>query len=113
MTDSHYKLLRLLDQDPSLSQRQLSRALGISLGKTNYCLKALIEKGWIKANNFRRSENKLGYAYLLTPEGIEQKARLTRQFLKRKMEEYEELRQEIRQLKREAFRLDSSTGDPK
>lgn len=101
MTDSHYKLMRLIEQNPELSQRELARALGISLGKANYCIQALIAKGWVKANNFRNSTNKLGYAYLLTPEGIEQKAVLTRNFLKRKMKEYEALQQEIEQLQKD------------
>ncbi|MDF1629702.1 MAG: MarR family EPS-associated transcriptional regulator [Alcanivoracaceae bacterium] len=99
--DSHYKLMRLIEQNPELSQRELAKALGVSLGKANYCVKALIEKGWVKANNFRSSKNKLSYAYLLTPEGIEQKARLTRNFLQRKMQEYEALQQEIRQLQKD------------
>ncbi|MCC1495739.1 MarR family EPS-associated transcriptional regulator [Alcanivorax sp. 1008] len=99
--DSHYKLMRLIEQNPELSQRELAKALGVSLGKANYCVKALIEKGWVKANNFRSSKNKLSYAYLLTPEGIEQKALLTRNFLQRKMQEYEALQQEIRQLKKD------------
>lgn len=101
MTDAHYKLMRLIEQNPELSQRELAKALGVSLGKANYCIQALIEKGWIKANNFRHSTNKLGYAYLLTPEGIEQKAVLTKNFLQRKMQEYEALQQEIRELKKD------------
>lgn len=75
--------------------------MNISLGKTNYCLKALVEQGWIKANNFKNSKNKIAYAYLLTPEGIDQKAKLTRQFLKRKVDEYKQLKAEIAQLKGE------------
>lgn len=101
MTDAHYKLLKLIEQNPDLSQRELAKAMGISLGKANYCIKALIEKGWVKANNFRHSHNKLGYAYLLTPEGIEQKAVLTKKFLQRKIREYETLQKEIRELKRD------------
>lgn len=101
MTDAHYKLMRLIERNPELSQRELAKALGVSLGKANYCIQALIEKGWIKANNFRHSTNKLGYAYLLTPEGIEQKAVLTKNFLQRKMQEYEALQQEIRDLKKD------------
>ena len=102
--ESHLKVLRLLESDPGLSQRELSRALGISLGKTNYCMRALLDKGLIKMQNFRNSENKLGYAYLLTPAGISTKSELTRKFLKLKMREYEILRQEIEQLKIEADR---------
>jgi len=101
MTDSHYKLMRLIENNPELSQRELAKAMGISLGKANYCIKALIEKGWVKANNFRHSTNKLGYAYLLTSEGIEQKAILTKKFLQQKIKEYEALQQEIRVLKQD------------
>ncbi len=100
--ESHLKVLRLLESDPGLSQRELSRALGISLGKTNYCMRALLDKGLIKMQNFRNSESKLGYAYLLTPAGIAAKAELTRDFLKIKMREYEALKQEIEQLQSEA-----------
>ncbi|MFC4296745.1 MarR family EPS-associated transcriptional regulator [Castellaniella hirudinis] len=100
--ESHLKVLRLLESDPGLSQRDLSRALGISLGKTNYCMRALLDKGLIKMQNFRNSENKLGYAYLLTPAGIAAKTDLTRNFLKIKMREYETLKQEIEQLRRES-----------
>lgn len=99
--ESHLKVLRLLESDPGLSQRDLSRALGISLGKTNYCMRALLDKGLIKMQNFRGSDNKLGYAYLLTPAGITARAELTRSFLKIKMREYEVLKQEIDQLRRE------------
>lgn len=100
--DTHYALMRLIEQQPDLSQRELAEALGVSVGKVNYCLRALIERGWIKANNFRNSQNRAGYLYLLTPEGIKQKAVLTKRFLKRKMAEYEQLKQEIQQLKKEA-----------
>lgn len=85
-----------------MSQREIARELGISLGKANYCLKALLEKGWIKARNFRNSHNKLAYSYLLTPRGIENKARLTLAFLERKREEFESIRKEIELLSREA-----------
>lgn len=100
--ESHLKVLRLLEADPSLSQRDLSEALGVSLGKTNYCIRALLDKGLIKMQNFRNSQNKLAYAYLLTPAGIVAKADLTASFLKIKMQEYEVLRQEIEDLQREA-----------
>ena len=102
--DAHYKLLKLLEANPELSQRELARELGISLGKINYCLAALIGKGWIKARNFRNSQNKLGYAYLLTPRGIEQRAVLTANFLRRKTAEYDALKKEIAQLRREVDR---------
>lgn len=100
--ESHLKVLRLLEADPSLSQRDLAEALGVSLGKTNYCIRALLDKGLIKMQNFRNSQNKLAYAYLLTPAGIAARADLTTSFLKIKMQEYEVLRQEIEDLRREA-----------
>ncbi len=96
-----YALIKQLEDDPSLTQRALSRTLGISLGKVNYCLKALAAKGWVKIRNFEKNPNKLGYAYLLTPAGLEAKARLTARFLRRKMEEYEKLQAEIEALRRE------------
>jgi EPS-associated MarR family transcriptional regulator len=99
-----YKLLRLLEPNPTLSQREVARELGISLGKVNYCLKALMNKGLIKAANFKNSRNKTAYLYLLTPHGLEEKARITRRFLQIKIQEYEALRQEIEQITREAER---------
>ena len=104
MEEAHYRLLRLLDASPSLTQRELARGMGVSLGKFNYCVNALIEKGWIKARNFRNSNNKLAYAYLLTPRGIEQKAAITVHFLRRKIAEYEALKREIDVLRREVDR---------
>jgi EPS-associated MarR family transcriptional regulator len=100
--DMHYKLMRLLEANPEMSQREVARELGISLGKVNYCLQALIKKGWIKASSFTNSQNKAAYMYLLTPRGIEQKATLTVRFLQAKVQEYEALRAEIRQIRREA-----------
>ncbi|MEW5902947.1 MAG: MarR family EPS-associated transcriptional regulator [Pseudomonadota bacterium] len=82
-----------------MSQRDLAKKLGISLGKVNFCLKALVEKGSVKIDNFRKSDNKLGYAYLLTPHGIEQKARMTVEFLQMKVREYERLKVEIDELR--------------
>jgi EPS-associated MarR family transcriptional regulator len=102
---TRYRLLKLLEENPELSQRQLARALGVSLGKINFCLTALIEKGLLKANNFRNSQNKLAYMYLLTPAGVEEKARITAQFLKYKVQEYEVLRSEIDELRKEAAKL--------
>jgi EPS-associated MarR family transcriptional regulator len=99
---THYDLLKTLESNPSLSQRDLSKRLGVSLGKVNFCLNALVEKGCLKVNNFRNSENKLAYAYVLTPRGIEERARMTVHFLRYKMQEYEQLRGEIEELKREA-----------
>ena len=97
-----YNLLKTLEENPSLSQRDLASHLGVSLGKVNFCLKALIGKGCLKVNNFRNSSNKLAYAYLLTPHGVEEKARMTVTFLKYKMMEYDKLRTEIEQLQFEA-----------
>ena len=103
MTDSeiHYLVLNQLDTDPHMTQRQLAVALGISLGKTNYVLKALMDVGWLKLGNFRRSNSKMGYAYLLTPVGVVEKAVITKQFLQRKRAEYERLALEIARLELE------------
>lgn len=95
------QLMRLLEGNPRVSQREVAFRFGISLGKVNYCLNALVHKGWIKAGRFRNSRNKSAYRYLLTARGIEQKALLTAQFLRRKTHEYETLRAEIEQLRRE------------
>lgn len=96
-----YGLLKTLEDNPSLSQRDLAKRLGVSLGKVNYCLNALVEKGCLKVGNFRNSSNKLAYVYLLTPYGVEHKAQMTLEFLQIKMQEYECLRTEIAELKRE------------
>ncbi|HAT53536.1 MAG TPA: MarR family EPS-associated transcriptional regulator [Betaproteobacteria bacterium] len=95
------RTLRLLEVNPHLTQRELASELGLSLGKTHYVVKALIDVGWLKLSNFRRSDNKLGYAYLLTPQGVLEKAAITRRFLIRKQAEYEKLRGEIEQLELE------------
>ncbi len=97
----HYKLLKLIEANPALQQREMAKALGVSLGKVNYCIQALVYKGLIKMDNFRRSDNKLAYSYLLTPSGIEAKTHLTVSFLKLKMAEYEAIRREIEDLRRE------------
>ncbi len=99
-----YSLLKNLEDNPALSQRDLAKRLGVSLGKVNFCLNALVAKGCLKVKNFRNSDNKLAYAYLLTPQGIEEKARLTVAFLKYKTQEYERLRAEIEDLRREVDR---------
>lgn len=99
--EMRYEIIRLLEANPEMSQRDVARELGISLGKANYCLRALVERGWIKVTNFKNSENRTAYLYLLTPRGIEEKASLTLRFLQRKMREYETLRIEIEQLRRE------------
>ncbi len=98
---SRLTVLRLLADQPGLSQRDLSRALGVSLGKTHYVLHALLDKGLLKAHNFRRSDNKIAYAYVLTPRGISEKLRMTRSFLRRKEVEFDVLRQTIAGLRSE------------
>lgn len=97
--DISLAILRTLERQPDISQRELATQMGVSLGKANYCLRALIEKGCVKLENFRRSNNKLAYAYILTPRGIEEKARVTHAFLRRKEAEYEHIRQEIEVLR--------------
>ena len=103
-----YKALKLLEANPELSQRQLSSALGVSLGKTHYVLKSLIDVGWVKLNNFRGSHNKLGYAYVLTPVGIVEKAAITVRFLARKQREYIELQAEIQALRAEVETIEEA-----
>ena len=98
----HYKLLKLIEANPAIQQREMAKAMGVSLGKANYCLKALVQKGLVKMDNFRRNDNKLAYSYLLTASGIEAKARLTVSFLKHKLAEYEAIRNEIEELQRDA-----------
>jgi EPS-associated MarR family transcriptional regulator len=100
--ESHLKALRLIESNPHMSQRDLAVAMGVSLGKTNYCIKALLDKGFIKMQNFRNSQNKRAYAYLLTPAGVEEKACIAVRFLKYKVQEYERLRAEIVELQLEA-----------
>lgn len=96
------RVLRVLDASPRLTQRDLAREMGVSLGKANYCLRALIGKGFVKVQNFRNSTNKRAYLYLLTPDGVTAKANLTRDFLVRKREEYDALRLEFEGLQRES-----------
>lgn len=105
-----YQLLKQLEENPALTQREMASAIGVSLGKLNYCLKALIEKGWVKAGNFRRSKDKLGYAYLLTPKGVDEKTRVTLAFLARKQREYEQLVSELESLRREVAGLQYETS---
>lgn len=109
LTDEYrYRILKLLEADPQASQRRIADELGISLGRVNYCLQALIEKGLVKVNNFRNSANKRAYLYLLTPRGIEEKATVTARFLRRKLDEYETLKRELEELQREAGQMDQS-----
>ena len=95
------KVMRLLENNPEMTQRELANTLGISLGSANFCLKALVDKGWIKIDNFKKNPNKFSYLYLLTPRGLAEKTKLTTQFLKRKLIEYDELKTEIETLKKE------------
>ena len=102
------KLLREIKKTPAMTQRELSSRLGISLGKVNFLIKALIHKGLIKVDNFKKSNNKSAYLYILTPQGLEEKSRITYRFLKRKMDEYRQLTEEIRELKKEVEELGRS-----
>ena len=97
--DLDYELLRQITDQPAASQRGLAARLGVSVGKVNYCLRALVDRGWVKANNFRRSDNKWAYAYLLTPRGANAKLRLAHDFLARKELEFERLQHEIASLR--------------
>jgi EPS-associated MarR family transcriptional regulator len=99
--DTYFRVMRMLEENPDLTQRDLAEKLGISVGGLNYCLKALMGKGLVKMKNFANSKNKFGYVYVLTPSGMSEKAAITQRFLKRKMEEYEALRAEIENLQRD------------
>ncbi|MDC1447518.1 MarR family EPS-associated transcriptional regulator [Candidatus Thioglobus sp.] len=105
--DIHLDLLRKLELNPELTQRELSREMGVSLGKVNYCMKKLFSKGLIKLNNFSSNPNKVRYVYILTPRGLEEKAKLTIKFLKIKMEEYELLKDEITSLQKDTDKIKS------
>ena len=105
--DIQLDLLHKIELNPECTQRELSREIGVSLGKVNYCMKKLIEKGWVKLIKFSRNPNKVGYIYLLTPKGIEEKTRLTFAFLKIKLEEYKILKDEISKLKQDTEKLKS------
>ena len=109
--DLSYYLLQQLTQEPAASQRSLAERCGVSLGKLNYCLRALVDKGLIKARNFRRSDNKLAYAYVLTPAGLEEKANLTKKFLQRKLVEFEVLQKEIAMLRYETDAADRAKDE--
>ena len=108
-----YRALKLLEANPELSQRQLSSRLGVSLGKAHYVLKSLIDVGWVKLNNFRGSNNKLGYAYVLTPDGIAEKAAITVRFLARKQREHIELQAEIEALRNEMAVVEEAPHRPR
>ncbi len=105
--DIHLDLLRKLEVNPEYTQRELSKEMGVSLGKINYCMQKLVEKGWIKLSSFRHHPNKVNYIYFLTPKGIEQKTKLTILFLKRKIEEFEILKDEISELKLESEKMNT------
>jgi len=102
--ETYLRVMRLLQENPDLTQRELAEQLGVSVGSVNYCLKALMEKGWVKMKNFIHSKNKFGYVYVLTPTGIAERAELTSKFLARKVAEYETLKHEIEILKAEVNR---------
>lgn len=99
--DTYFRILRMLQENPDMTQREIAQKLGISTSGLNYCLKALIEKGWVKVQNFSQSKNKFGYIYVLTPQGVVEKSILTGLFLKRKLNEYEALKAEIESLSSE------------
>lgn len=101
VSEDDFKLLRLIESSPEISQREISKKSGLSLGKVNYCLKSLANKGWIKIKRFSKSEHKIGYIYVMTPEGLKTKSLMTIDFLGRKLAEYEALQDEITSLKNE------------
>ncbi len=109
--DTYFRVLRILNEQPDITQRELAEKLGVSVSGLNYCLKALVQKGLVKIQNFSNSNNKLGYVYLLTPAGVTEKATLTSRFLQRKMREYESLRREIHLIKDEikSTEIDANT----
>jgi EPS-associated MarR family transcriptional regulator len=110
--ETRYRILKLLEAEPHASQRRIADELGLSLGRVNFCIKALVEKGLIKVNNFRNSERKRAYLYLLTPRGIEEKAVVTGRFLKRKLDEYESIKRELEELKIEAAKDEQRSRAP-
>ena len=103
-----YKFLKIIENEPHLSQREIAEKMGVSLGKTNYCLKALLDKGFIKVRNFYKNKKKKAYIYFLTPNGIEEKAQVTYRFLQRKINEYETIKAEIKNLKNEAALIEQN-----
>jgi len=106
--DTYFRVLRLLQDNPDLTQREIADKLGLSTSGLNYCLKALIDKGWVKVHSFSQSKNKFGYIYVLTPQGLNEKLTLTSRFLKRKMSEYESLKAEIEILQAEMKTQDTA-----
>jgi len=106
--ETSYKILKILEENPEYTQRKIAKELGYSLGKVNYIISALVDKGIIKLHRFLKSKNKAGYRYILTPKGIKEKYRITREFLKRKLKEYEQIKKEIDEAKE---RLNSSNKE--
>ena len=105
--DTYFRVLRILQDRPDVTQREIAQLLGVSTSGLNYCLNALIDKGWVKVHNFSESKNKFGYVYLLTPSGIAEKATLTGRFLQRKLLEYEAMRAEIESLRSDSGKVDA------
>lgn len=105
-----YRLLKLIETEPHMSQRDIAQEMGVSLGKTNYCLKALVDKGFVKLQNFYNNKKKTAYIYILTPKGIEEKAEVTYRFLQRKIKEYEDIKVEIESLKLETALVKETQG---
>jgi EPS-associated MarR family transcriptional regulator len=99
--DTYFRVLRILQDRPDVTQREIAQLLGVSTSGLNYCLNALIDKGWVKVQNFSESKNKFGYVYLLTPSGVAEKASLTGRFLQRKLKEFEEIKAEIESIRSE------------
>jgi len=108
--DTYFRVLRIVQERPDITQREIAHLLGISTSGLNYCLNALIDKGWVKVQNFSESKHKFGYVYLLTPKGISQKAALTSRFLQRKLKEFEEMRVEIESLTCEMSEASQTSG---
>jgi EPS-associated MarR family transcriptional regulator len=111
--DTYFRVLRILQDRPDVTQREIAQLLGVSTSGLNYCLNALINKGWVKVHNFSESKNKFGYVYLLTPSGIAEKAALTGRFLERKLLEYEAMRAEIESLRGEGGDVNAGYEVPK
>lgn len=111
--DTYFRVLRILQERPDVTQREIAQLLGVSTSGLNYCLNALIDKGWVKVQNFSESKNKFGYVYLLTPIGIAEKAALTGRFLQRKLLEYEAMRAEIESLRGEGGDVGAGSEVPK
>jgi EPS-associated MarR family transcriptional regulator len=110
--DTYFRVLRILQDRPDVTQREIAQFLGVSTSGLNYCLNALIDKGWVKVHNFSESKNKFGYVYLLTPSGIAEKAALTGRFLQRKLLEYEAMRAEIESLRGEGGDVNAGSEVP-